>query len=148
MAETQLGTDLERHDPERLDVNIRWMAYCGVALVVLLVGSAGLMLWLFDIFDIGPQRVDTPTLTAESQPLPPGPRLQASPVQDMREMLATERRLLDHYAWVDPSAGVVRIPIERAIEWVATQGLPDWRERQDSQKEQPKAPGEPAKGGS
>jgi hypothetical protein len=148
MAETQLRTDHERHDHERHDVNIRWMAYCGIALVVLLVGSAALMLWLFDIFDTEPQRVDTPTLTAESQPLAPGPRLQASPVQDMREMLATERRLLDHYAWVDPSAGVVRIPIERAMEWVATQGLPDWRERQGSQKEQPKAPGEPAKGGS
>lgn len=143
MAETQLRTDHERHD-----INIRWMAYCGVALVVLLVGSAVLMWWLFDSFDSERQRVDTPTLTAESQPLPLGPRLQASPVQDMQEMLATERRLLDHYAWVDPSAGVVRIPIERAMEWVATQGLPDWRERQDSQKEQPKAPGEPAKGGS
>jgi hypothetical protein len=143
MAETQLRTDHERHD-----INIRWMAYCGVALVVLLVGSAVLMWWLFDSFDRERQRVDTPTLTAESQPLPPAPRLQASPVQDMQEMLATERRLLDHYAWVDPSAGVVRIPIERAMEWVATQGLPDWRERQDSQKEQPKVLGEPAKGGS
>jgi len=148
MAETQLRTDHERHDHERHDINIRWMAYCGAALVVLLVGSAGLMWGLFDGFDSERQRVDTPTLTAESQPLPPGPRLQASPVQDMQEMLAAERRLLDHYAWVDPSAGVVRIPIERAMEWVATQGLPDWRERQDSQKEQPKAPGEPAEGGS
>ena len=148
MAETQLRTDPERHDHERQDVNIRWMAYCGIALVVLLVGSAVLMLWLFDIFDIEPQRVDTPTRTAESQLLPPGPRLQASPVQDMRKMLATERRLLDHYAWVDPSAGVVRIPIERAMEWVVTQGLPDWRERQGAQEEQPKTPGEPAKGGS
>ena len=148
MAETPLSTDHKRHDHERHDVNIRWMAYCGVALLVLLVGSAMLMLWLFDIFDSTPQRVDTPTLTAESQPLPPGPRLQASPVQDMREMLATERRLLEHYAWVDQSAGVVRVPIERAMDWVATQGLPNWREMQGSRKEQPKAPGEPAEGGS
>jgi hypothetical protein len=66
----------------------------------------------------------------------------------MREMLATERRLLDHYAWVDQSAGVVRIPIERAMEWVATQGLPDWSERQGSQEEQPETPDKPAEGGS
>lgn len=148
MAETQLRTDQQRHDHERQDVNIRWMAYFGVALVVLLVGSAVLMWWLFDIFDIESRRVDAPTLTAESQPVPPGPRLQASPAQDMREMLAAERRLLEHYAWVEPSAGVVRIPIERAMEWVVTQGLPDWRERQDSQGEQPRAPGAPAEGGS
>jgi hypothetical protein len=148
MAETQLRTDHQRHDHERHDVNIRWMAYFGVVLVVLLVGSAVLMLWLFDVFNIESQRVDTPTLTAESQPLPPGPRLQASPAQDMREMLAAERRLLEHYAWVDPSAGVVRIPIERAMEWVVTQGLPDWRETQGSPEEKPKAPGTPAEGGS
>jgi hypothetical protein len=148
MSETQLRTDPQRHDHERHDVNIRWMAYFGVALVVLLVGSAVLMLWLFGIFDIEARRVDTPTRTAESQPLPPGPRLQASPAQDMREMLAAERRLLEHYAWVEPSAGVVRIPIERAMEWVVTQGLPDWRERQDSPGEQPRAPGAPAEGGS
>jgi hypothetical protein len=148
MAEAQLRADHERHDHERHDVNLRWMAYCGIALVVLLVGSAVLMWWLFDIFDSEPQRVDTPTRTAESQPLPPGPRLQASPVQDMQEMLATERRSLEHYAWVDPSAGVVRIPIERAMEWVATQGLPDWRERQGSQQKQPEVPGELAEGGS
>ena len=148
MAETQLRTDHQRHDHERHDVNIRWMAYFGVALVVLLVGSAVLMWWLFDIFDNESQRVDTPTPLAESQPLPPGRRLQASPAQDMREMLAAERRLLEHYTWVDPSAGVVRIPIEQAMEWVVTQGLPDWREIPDVQGKQPNTPREPAGGGS
>jgi hypothetical protein len=124
------------------------MAYFGVALVALHVITAALMLWLFGLFESERRPVDTPAPLADTQPLPPGPRLQASPAQDMLELLATERRLLEHYAWVNQSAGVVRIPIERAMQWVITQGLPDWREGQGSQGEQPKAPGEPVKGGS
>ena len=35
-----------------------------------------------------------------------------------------ENKVLDHYAWVDQNAGVVRIPIERAIDVLAEKGLP------------------------
>jgi hypothetical protein len=37
---------------------------------------------------------------------------------------AKEDLLLDNYSWVDQSQGKVRIPIERAMELIAKQGLP------------------------
>jgi hypothetical protein len=59
-----------------------------------------------------------------NRPLPPRPRLQTYPFTDVTTMRAEDRRLLDEYAWVDKNGGVVRIPIERAIEILAERGLP------------------------
>jgi len=50
---------------------------------------------------------------------PPAPRLQADPLGDMQALRAREREQLEGYAWVDRQAGVVRIPIERAMELLA-----------------------------
>lgn len=58
------------------------------------------------------------------RPLPPRPRLQTYPFTDIGTMRATEHKLLDEYGWVDKSTGVVRIPIERAIDVLAERGLP------------------------
>jgi hypothetical protein len=66
----------------------------------------------------------------EARQLPPEPRLQISPQQDMRQMRAAEMAALHSYGWVDRQAGIVRIPIERAIELLAERGLPARREGQ------------------
>lgn len=55
----------------------------------------------------------------------PTPRLQTDDGnQDLAEMHARESLLLDHYSWIDRGQGKVRIPIERAMELIAQQGLP------------------------
>jgi hypothetical protein len=51
---------------------------------------------------------------------PAGPRLQAVPGDDLSRHMAAQHAKLDSYAWVDRNAGVVRIPIERAIELMAS----------------------------
>lgn len=55
----------------------------------------------------------------------PTPRLQTDDGnQDVMDLHEREDLLLDHYTWVDQSKGTVRIPIERAMELIAQQGLP------------------------
>ena len=55
----------------------------------------------------------------------PTPRVQTDDGnQDIATLHAREEILLNHYTWVDRSKGTVRIPIERAMEIVAQQGLP------------------------
>lgn len=56
--------------------------------------------------------------------LPPEPRLQQSPPLDMQGLLAQENSLLNHYAWIDKSKGIVAIPLDRAIQIVAERGIP------------------------
>jgi hypothetical protein len=55
----------------------------------------------------------------------PQPRLQIDDGnQEIADLHAKEDLLLENYSWVDKSQGKVRIPIERAMELVAKQGLP------------------------
>jgi hypothetical protein len=54
----------------------------------------------------------------------PQPQLQETELQDLKTMRAEEERVLHSYAWVDPEANVVRIPIDRAIDLLAERGLP------------------------
>ena len=56
--------------------------------------------------------------------LPPEPRLQVDEPGDWQKELALQRSRIEGYAWVDQAAGVVRIPVERAMELVAQRGLP------------------------
>lgn len=57
----------------------------------------------------------------------PEPRLQASPPGDLTTMRKEDAAALDSYGWVDQKKGIARIPIDRAIDILATEGLPTRR---------------------
>ncbi len=71
-------------------------------------------------------------LKADAPPQPlrlpkdPNPLLQTniSARTDIQRMRQTDRHALENYSWVDEGRGQVRIPIDRAIERLARQGLP------------------------
>ena len=65
-----------------------------------------------------------PLAAGRTEQLPPEPRLQTNPREDLRLLRAHEDEVLNNYSWVDKSAGVVRIPIEEAIKLTAKRGLP------------------------
>ncbi len=60
----------------------------------------------------------------EDRQIPPSPRLQITVRTDIDELRHRERALLGSYAWVDRDAGIVRIPVERAMNLLAQRGLP------------------------
>ena len=107
---------------ERSDVNAKGAVVMTVGILVATLGAMLLMRPLFDHLvrrEARNQPARTTLVATEPNPLPPEPRLQANPVEDLREYRALERRALDGYAWVDRKAGRVRIPIERAIDLIA-----------------------------
>jgi hypothetical protein len=53
--------------------------------------------------------------------LPTGPLVITDEPGALRQLRAKEREHLHHYGWVDKNQGIVRIPIERAIELIASQ---------------------------
>jgi hypothetical protein len=57
----------------------------------------------------------------------PAPRLQVDPPADLAALRAAEAAQLAQYGWEDRAAGVVRIPLSRAMALTAERGLPDWR---------------------
>ena len=57
-------------------------------------------------------------------PLPAAPMLQVRPREELKQLRADEDATLMSYAWVDSNAGIVRIPIDRAMQLVLQRGLP------------------------
>ncbi|MFN2375680.1 MAG: hypothetical protein ABR538_04035 [Candidatus Binatia bacterium] len=55
---------------------------------------------------------------------PPEPRLQIDPKKDLVVHRAAEDKILRSLAWVDREAGIVQVPIERAMELLLAKGLP------------------------
>jgi hypothetical protein len=109
---------------ERKDLSPRAIALFGVGLAITLVVVTGVVT-IFQIYAGSrlagrqpPQR--PPAVTRE----PTEPQLQVGGASELRTMREAEERTLGTYGWVDPQAGTVRIPIDRAIEILAQKGLP------------------------
>jgi hypothetical protein len=125
MAEMPRDAEHAPRGRDERDVPLRPILISGMSLA-LLAGLSLLAMWLlFDYFAARRARLEvTPSPVFEARQLPPEPRLEVSPQQDLRQMRAAETALLHSYGWVDRQAGIVRIPIERAIELLAERGLP------------------------
>ena len=54
----------------------------------------------------------------------PAPHEQISPQLDLQALRAQQESELNSYGWVDAKAGVVRMPIERAMVLIVERGLP------------------------
>jgi hypothetical protein len=54
-----------------------------------------------------------------------GPRLQADPGRERREITDRDLKRLESYGWLDQKAGTAHIPIDRAIAILAEKGLPE-----------------------
>lgn len=54
----------------------------------------------------------------------PQPTLQPDPPADLNKFVAREDQHLNSYGYIDQKQGILYIPIERAIDIVAQQGLP------------------------
>ena len=70
-----------------------------------------------------------PLAAGREDRLPPGPRLQTNPREDLRELRAADGAVLNSYGWLDKNKGIVRIPIDQAMKLTVQRGLPA-REKQ------------------
>ena len=54
----------------------------------------------------------------------PEPRLQPDEARDLHNFLRREDEVMSEYAYIDKNSGIVRIPVERAMQLLAQRGLP------------------------
>lgn len=71
-----------------------------------------------------PTATDTRIVPADAAMRFPQPRLEQNERLEINDFRLQEEQVLNSYGWVDQKAGVVRIPLERAMELMARQGLP------------------------
>jgi len=102
-----------------------------IALVTLLGTAATLffigLMWLLIQFSAEREARESPPANplaaSYARKEPPEPRLQTYPLRDLQSLRQHENELLHEYAWADRSAGVARIPIERAKQLVLERGV-------------------------
>lgn len=118
------------HNPdvahESTDISIRGVLWFVVILagtvIVVQLAMAGLMK-VFEHYEaandqfVSPQAVPAGTL-------PPEPRLQTTPWEDLKEFRAGEEATLQTYGWVDQKGNIVRLPIDKAKALLLQRGIP------------------------
>ncbi len=113
------------HGHERGDFRFRGMVFAVIVLGILISVAMWGMGVMFDWLQAGWQARDTPpSPLADTVERPAVPLLQTRPPQELEILRRSEESQLESYQWVDPEQGIVRIPIDRAIDILAEQGLP------------------------
>ena len=107
---------------ETSEVSVRFIV---ISLSVLLVGTFLVALLVIGIFRFFSYTYQTQESAKQSQQqIPPQPRIEVEPFQQLIDVHAREEHVLSSYAWVDKQQGIVRIPIDQAIDAIAKKGLP------------------------
>jgi hypothetical protein len=109
---------------ETSDVDVRSLAYFGGVLFLVLVLTLISMRWVF--FHFAKSQPLGPPLTPfeNARTLPPAPRLQVEPRLELDHYRQEQQQMLNSYGWVDRPNGIVRIPIDRAMNLLLERGLP------------------------
>lgn len=108
------GTDTSVHN-----VAVLAGAFVGLLIFGLIVGY-GMFRFLAPPESVSPP----PALVQTGRTLPPAPRLQVNAPRDLADYLKQQQQTLNTYGWVDQKAGVVRIPIDHAMDLLLEKGLP------------------------
>jgi hypothetical protein len=112
---------------EESDVNLRAILAFGAGLTLVMVVVLFLMWLLFGYFrsrEAQSGTRDFPLAVEQQNRMPPEPRLQTNPREDLRVLRARDEALLKSYGWTDKDAGIARIPIEEAMKLTVQRGLP------------------------
>ncbi len=96
-----------------------WMA---VVLAVTLFAMRGLFDYIKKAEPLGP--TSSPLVKEGERVLPPSPRLQVYPHQELMDYCAKQQKDVNSYGWVNEQVGVVHIPVERAMDLILARGLP------------------------
>ncbi len=115
------------HAHEITDGRPKWVVIAGVLVVLVVAFSIALP----SFFPGGGRRNIAPapderSPSREQALVPPDPRIDSRPNVALRQMRRQQLERLSGYRWADRSAGVVQIPIERAMTLVSKRDLPLW----------------------
>lgn len=104
---------------ETRDVPVRPIVVGALVGTLAIAGFFVLMWWMFLAIttrDAASSAPSHPLARRGADNRPPEPRLQTDPRRELAELHAREDEILKSYAWIDRERGIVRVPIDRAME--------------------------------
>jgi hypothetical protein len=125
MVDQDLATPSAGSSHEVSDINPKRVAIVGLGLATVIALALLVTYGLFHYFYSGETRTrPLPSPLSYSREPTPEPRLSVEPGEELKTLRSEEDAMLKSYGWIDRDKGVVRIPIDRAIEILAERGLP------------------------
>jgi hypothetical protein len=136
--ESKRGNEAGHGGFERQDLSAAGVIYFLLGLVAMILLASFVLTRFYDFLDkrenaqqpaLSPLVTNAPTNTRHiprgyPQSVFPNPKLEEDERSQLNGIRLTEEQTLNSYGWVDEKAGTVRIPIERAMDLIAQQGLP------------------------
>ena len=125
MAEPNVPSKTIETGHELSDLSPKNIAIFAASLAVTIIAVLWICYQLFQHYSTISRKTEVPPspLSYTREPTPE-PHLLVVPGQELKTMRAAEDSMLNSYAWVDREKGIVRIPIQRAIDILAQRGLP------------------------
>ncbi len=109
------------------DLSVRGIVWFGVGLLVIgactLIVATAVLVASSKQGGISYQYPPANINNAPAPTLPPEPRLEEVPGQQLQSLRSHEDQLLNTYGWIDQKAGTVHIPIDRAIDLLLQRGM-------------------------
>ena len=107
------------------EIQFRQLVWLGGGLVAVALLSGFVVFFLLRGFLPAEREAAGPPPVMEAPPaMIVGPQLLARPEGELGRVRQLEAEQIDSYGWVDAGQGLVRIPIDRAVELGAAKGLP------------------------
>jgi hypothetical protein len=116
-------TNQQRSGHQTPDINLRAVTWTTIGLVISVLAVLVTVGGLFSFFKRQYASESAPSGITTAGRLSPVPRLQTT-TSDLHQFLEAENAKLNSYGWIDRKAGVIRIPIDRAMDLLAQRGLP------------------------
>ena len=132
MSEKEIINSDVKYAPE--DVSGKWLGAIGVLIVIAAIIMPFLLWGIYGHLEAS---YGHGALIPEAQNLErfsqmPEPNLKPNPVINYKEYQRAENEKLNNYGWVDREKGIVRIPIEQAMQTLVNKGLPDIKPMNDN----------------
>ena len=125
---TSTKSELGENNPdvafEKRDVNIRAVLYFLATLFAVVALALISMRGLFGFYSHTQKLGPGVSPFYNSRELPPAPRLQVKPVEDLDQVRQSQEDLLNSYGWADQATGKVRVPIDCAMDMLIERKLP------------------------
>jgi hypothetical protein len=129
MAEEMPSREAVQRGHEIKDVSGRAIAWSAVAVVLIMAFSALIAYAWIDLSSSHNQAIaisERPPAAIPGPQPPPSSGLPGTPIEDPEVLAARKEARLHGYRWIDKEAGVVSVPIERAMELIVDMGLPEF----------------------
>lgn len=110
------------HEPDVVNARLLKLSGAGLVLLVALVLLLVYAATRFLATQVQSQAEQAPGIQPTHTTT--GPQVAAEQPRLLRELRASEQQRLTTYEWIDQQAGIARIPIDRAMDILAKQGLP------------------------